>query len=182
MTQPRAAQAAPGPGAALDRFGRSSILPWLPSYTATRARTSAWRMDDCWGSCTTEAAPSAQAAIIRAPVPVAHYPALNVCASTAQRIEEIVARIRIRQEAGLPLLSIPKELRRMKQAADATAFEQSADRHRQAVWEEVLGPVRADRGETNWRPTRLMEGLAFQAQVGRIFRERFELFQHHGQK
>jgi hypothetical protein len=35
QSQPRAAQAAPGPGAALDRFGRSSILPWLPSYAAT---------------------------------------------------------------------------------------------------------------------------------------------------
>ena len=40
------------------------------------------------------------------------------------------------------------------------AFEEFADRHRQAVWEEVLAPVREARGEPNWRPTRLMEGLA----------------------
>jgi hypothetical protein len=69
----------------------------------------------------------------------------------------------------------------MKQLTDAMAFEEFAGRHRQAVWNEVLGPMRAARGEPNYRPTRLMEGLAFQAQVGKILRERFELSQHHGQ-
>jgi hypothetical protein len=101
--------------------------------------------------------------------------AWNVCASTAQKIEEIAARNIIRAEAGLPLLSVPQELRRMKQVTDAMAFEEFAERHRQAVWNEVLGPVRETRGEPNWRPTRLMEGLAFQAQVSKILRERFEV-------
>ena len=55
------------------------------------------------------------------------------------------------------------------------AFEEFADRHGQSVWEEVLAPVREARGEPNWSPTRLMEGLAFQAQVGKILRERFEI-------
>ena len=68
--------------------------------------------------------------------------ALNVCARTAQKIEEIVARNIIRAEAGLPLLSVARELRRMKAAVDATAFQEFADRHRQAVWDEVLVPVR----------------------------------------
>jgi hypothetical protein len=101
--------------------------------------------------------------------------AWKVCASTAQKIEEIAARNIIRAEAGLPLLSVPQELRRMKQVTDAMAFEEFAERHRQAVWNEVLGPVRETRGEPNWRPTRLMEGLAFQAQVSKILRERFEV-------
>jgi hypothetical protein len=100
--------------------------------------------------------------------------AWNVCAGTAQKIEEIAARNIIRAEAGLPLLSIPRELRRMKQAADAREFEEFADRHSQEVWDEVLAPVQEARGEPNWRPTRLMEGYAFQAQVSRILRERFE--------
>src|SRR3974390_3069411 len=65
---------------------------------------------------------------------------LNVCAATARRIEKITARNRIREEACLPLLSIPKELRRMKEAADAAEFEEFAARHRQAVWDEVLAP------------------------------------------
>ena len=60
---------------------------------------------------------------------------------------------------------------------DAMAFEEFADRHRQAVWEEVLGPVREARGEPNWRPTGFMEGMALQAQVGKSFRERFKVAQ-----
>jgi|ERR1700730_6288358 len=113
-------------------------------------------------------------ALTVAEMPTSESPAWNVCASTARKIEEIAARNIIREEAGLPLLSIPKELRRMKQVADAAAFEEFTERHRQAVWNEVLGPVRETRGEPNWYPSRLMEGLAFQAQVGKIMRERFE--------
>ena len=108
---------------------------------------------------------------------VSETPALNVCASTARTIQEIAERNRIREQAGLSLLSIPKELRRMKQVTDAMAFEEFAGRHRHAVWNEVLGPMRAARGEPNYRPTRLMEGLAFQAQVGKILRERFKVAQ-----
>jgi hypothetical protein len=110
-------------------------------------------------------------------IPASDVSALNVCAATARRIEEIAARNIIRAEAGLPLLSVPQELRRMKQITDAMAFEQFADQHRQAVWDEVLGPVRETRGEPNWRPNGLMEGLAFQAQVSRILRERFKVAQ-----
>jgi hypothetical protein len=98
----------------------------------------------------------------------------NVCAGTARKIKEIAARNIIRAEAALPLLSVPQELRRMKMVEDAMAFEAFADRHSQAVWEEVLAPVREARGEPNWRPHGLMEGLAFQAQVSKILRERFE--------
>ena len=108
--------------------------------------------------------------------------AWNVCAGTARKIKEIAARNIIRAEAGLPLLSIPRELRRMKQVTDAMAFEDFADLHRQAVLEEVLAPVREARGEPNWRPTGFMEGMGFQAQVEKLLRERFELSQHHGQK
>jgi hypothetical protein len=39
--------------------------------------------------------------------------ALNVCAGTARKIEEIAQRNRIREQARLPLLSIPKELRKI---------------------------------------------------------------------
>ena len=71
----------------------------------------------------TEAAKAA-AAVNVAAIPGSEPPALNVCASTARHIQEIVARNKIREEAGLPLLSIPKELRRMKQLADATDFDE----------------------------------------------------------
>jgi hypothetical protein len=62
----------------------------------------------------------------------------------------------------------------MKQITDAMAFEKFAAIHRQAIWEEALASVREARGEPCWRPTRLMEGLALQAQVSKILRERFE--------
>jgi hypothetical protein len=103
--------------------------------------------------------------------------ACNICAGTAQKIQEIASRNIMRAEAGLPLLSIPRELRRMKQVTDAMAFEEFADRHSQEVWDEVLAPVRETKGQPNWCPTRLMEGLAFQAQVSKILRERFKVAQ-----
>ena len=101
----------------------------------------------------TETAIPAEAAITPAPIPVAHPPTLNVCAVTARRIEEIVARNRIRAEACLPLLSIPKELRRMKETADTAEFEAFANAHRGAVWDEVLATKRQGRGEPNWHPS-----------------------------
>ena len=110
-----------------------------------------------------------------ATIPVSNVSALNVCASTARKIQEIAKRNRIREEAALPLLSIPKELRKIKNAEIAAEFDEFADRHRQEVWKEVLAPVRQAKGEPNWRPTRLMQGFAFQAQVSRILRERFEV-------
>jgi hypothetical protein len=120
----------------------------------------------------TEAATPA-AAIEPAPLPVSHSPALNVCDATARRIEEITARNRIRQEAGLPLLSIPRELRKMKLADDLAEFEKFAAIHRQAVWDEVLAPVREVKGEPNWHPKAFMAGLGFQSKVRKILRERF---------
>jgi hypothetical protein len=104
-------------------------------------------------------------------VPVPSIP--NVCAATARRVEEIIARNRIRAEACLPLLSIPKELRRMKEVAIAAKFEAFADAHRAAVWDEVLATKREARGEPNWHPAGWMEGMAFQSEVSRILRRRF---------
>src|SRR6516162_11049354 len=55
-------------------------------------------------------------------IPTSEPSPLKLCAATTRRIEEITARNRIRAEACLPLLSIPKELRRMKEADDANAL------------------------------------------------------------
>jgi hypothetical protein len=109
-----------------------------------------------------------------AEIPTGDISALNVCAETARRISEIVARNRIRQEAQLPLLSIPQELRRMKALEDAAKFEEFAALHRQEVWDEVLAPVREAKGNSHWRPTGWMEGMGYQAQVSEILRVRFE--------
>jgi hypothetical protein len=111
-------------------------------------------------------------------IPTSEPSPLNVCAATARRIEAIVARNRIREEARLPLLSIPKELRRMKEAADTAEFEAFADVHRGAVWDEVLAPTREAKGNPHWRPTGMMEGLAYQTRVSKILHERFMAQQH----
>jgi hypothetical protein len=105
--------------------------------------------------------------------PVSDVPALNVSPGTARRIQEIVQRNEIRKAAGLPLLSIPTELRKMKEVERAAEFEKFAAVHREAILEEVLAPIRGARGEHCWQPTRFMEGLALQAQVSRLLRERF---------
>jgi hypothetical protein len=97
----------------------------------------------------------------------------KVCASTARRIAEIAKRNRIREEAGLPLLSIAKELRRMKTAEEEAKFEAFTAVHEGAVWDEVLAPERERRGQPDWRPSSFMEGLAFQSQVNRVLHERF---------
>ena len=122
----------------------------------------------------TEAATPADVSITPAPIPGAHRSALNLCAATARRIEEIVARNRIRQEAQLPLLSIPQELRRMKAVEDAAEFEEVAALHRQEAWDEVLASVREAKRNPHWRPTSWMEGMGYQAQVSKILRIRFE--------
>ena len=111
-------------------------------------------------------------------IPTSEPSPLNVCTATARRIEEIIARNRIRAEACLPLLSIPKELRRMKMVDDATEFEEFAARHRQAVWDEVLRPVREAKDDPTWRPTGFMESLAYQGRVSKVLHERFIAQQH----
>src|SRR5690349_10165677 len=96
---------------------------------------------------------------------------LNVCAGTARRLADIAARNRIRQEAGLPLLSIPQELRRMKNADDAAEFEAFASEHSAAVYEEILKAERNRRGQSDWRPSGWMDSMAHQSRVSRILRQ-----------
>ena len=106
-------------------------------------------------------------------IPTSEPSPLKLCAATARRIEEIIARNRIRAEACLPLLSIPKELRRMKEATVAAKFEAFANAHRATVWDEVLATKREERGEPNWHPSGWMDGMGFQSEVSRILQQRF---------
>jgi hypothetical protein len=92
----------------------------------------------------------------------------NVCAATARRIAEIAKRNRIREEVKLPLLSIAKELRRMKTAEQQAEFEAFAAVHGRAAWDDVLAPERKRRGQPDWKPSSFMEGLAFQSRVNRV--------------
>jgi hypothetical protein len=89
------------------------------------------------------------------------------CAATARRLAEIARRNEIRREANLPLLSVPKELRRMKKQQLLEEFGRFEIAHGKAVWAEVLKSRREVEG-SNWRPTNWMEGMAYQNRVRKI--------------
>ena len=96
----------------------------------------------------------------------------NFCAATARRLVEIALRNEIRQEAKLPLLSVPKELRRIKRQEDLGEFSRFEAAHGKAVWDEVLKARREAEGNPNWRPG-WMEGVRYQSEVYKILRQRF---------
>ena len=101
--------------------------------------------------------------------PPRHPP--STCAP--RRLLDIARRNEIRREAGLPLLSTVKELRRLKQYEDGELFERFKAQHRDVVWEEVLKPRRAAEGNPNWFPRNWAEGVGYQSEVYKILRERF---------
>jgi hypothetical protein len=96
----------------------------------------------------------------------------NFSAATARRLLEIARRNEIRREAKLPLLPIPKELRRMKRQEDLEEFERFEAVYGKAVWDEVLKERREAEGNPNWRPS-WMEGVSHQSEVYKILREQF---------
>jgi hypothetical protein len=99
--------------------------------------------------------------------------AQNFSAVTLLRLREIAERNRVRQEAGLPLLSVPKELRRMKEAAEAEKFRNFAEAHRRRVYEKMLARDRRRRGDPRWAPTGMLSGggLWFGARVDEQLRK-----------
>jgi len=107
----------------------------------------------------------------------AEAPALNVCAATARRLLDIARRNEIRREAGLPLLSTVKELRRMKEHEDGELrrieFEQFEAQYQKEVWDAVLRPRREAEGDPNWFPPNWAEGVGYQSDVYKILRKRF---------
>jgi hypothetical protein len=79
-------------------------------------------------------------------------PATHFSDATARCLTEIARRNETRREAKLPLLSIPKELRRTKAQEGAEAFHRFEAEHSRAVWEQVLQSRREAEGNPNWRP------------------------------
>jgi hypothetical protein len=100
---------------------------------------------------------------------------VKVCATTARRVIE--CRNRLRRDAGLPLLEVAKEWRRMKEQDDSQkfsdAFGRFAAKYSKSVWDEVLKPRREALGDPNWKPKYWSEGVGYQGEVFRILRERF---------
>jgi hypothetical protein len=90
----------------------------------------------------------------------------TLSAATARRLTEIARRNEIRREANLPLLLIPKELRRMKDQEKLEQFERFEAAYGKAVWQEVLKPRREAEGNPYWRPS-WTEGVRYQTQVNK---------------
>jgi hypothetical protein len=116
--------------------------------------------------------PAQEIGLTNAPPVSSEAEASTLSDTTALRIQEIEARNRLREEVGLPVLSISKELRRIKTAADQGVFRQFEASHGNAVWDEVLKPIRDEKGDPNWRPG-WMQGVALQNDFYRILRQRF---------
>ena len=89
------------------------------------------------------------------------------------RLLEIGARNELRREAGLPLLSIPRGLRRMKENEVAQEFERFEIAHRDTIWDAVLKPRREAEGDPNWRPRNTFEGLGYQKEVFNTLKKQF---------
>ena len=98
---------------------------------------------------------------------------LKVCAATARRLIEIHGRNELRRAAQLPPLSIPKELRRMKQQEELEAFQQFEAAYGPAVWAQVLEARRRAESEPNWRPN-WIEGVHYQNEVRTALKARFK--------
>ena len=94
----------------------------------------------------------------------------NFCAAMARRLLEIARRNEIRQEAGLPLLPVVQELRKMKRQVGLEESERFAAVHHEAILEQVLKPRRDD--NPNWRPN-FLENMGYQNQIHKILWERF---------
>jgi hypothetical protein len=99
--------------------------------------------------------------------------ACNFGRVTVLRFRQIAERNRIRREAGLPLLSVSKELRRMKEVADTERFREFADAHRKTVYIKMLARMRRRCGVPNWAPTGMLSGggMCFAAQVEKQIRK-----------
>jgi hypothetical protein len=97
----------------------------------------------------------------------------NFDSVTVVRLREIAERNRIRHEAGLPLLSAPKELRHMKEATDTEKFRKFADAHRKSVYNKMLARTRRRCGDPNWVPSGMFSGggMWFNVQVDRQVRK-----------
>jgi TAT (twin-arginine translocation) pathway signal sequence len=112
------------------------------------------------------------------PTSTASEHVLKVSATMARRLVEIQLRNQLRREGKLPLLSIAKEVRRIKETEDGQKFSEAfgtfAAKYRRAVWDQVLQPRRKVLDDPNWRPRYFSEGVGYAGEIDRILRERFE--------
>ena len=116
---------------------------------------------------------AAVAAPVRSFAMVLDAEAANFCAVTATRLAEIGRRNCLRNEFGLPLLSVAAELRRMKTAADTEKVKRFRMALRQPVF-QPLARARRQRGDSAWTPNGFGERWQFSRQVEMRLRKLYE--------
>lgn len=89
-------------------------------------------------------------------------------------ITEIKERNRLRREAGLPLLSVAEEVRKVFEAQRARGFERFVETSplRKQIEDELLARQRLARHDPEWKPTGMLSGggWAFYLEVRRLLR------------
>lgn len=83
-------------------------------------------------------------------------------------IQDIVAQVqernRLRRDAGLPLVSVAKEVRTIVEAKRKAAFEADFEHfirttiYKEQFEEELFAAERLARGDLNWRPSGMLSG------------------------
>jgi hypothetical protein len=94
-------------------------------------------------------------------LPPAETPAIKVFAASARRLREIAGRNEIRRQAGLPLLSIRKELRRMKEHEDGElrriefeSFRHTSRPQQSGAFERISTSSLQNKFMMGWTPRR----------------------------
>jgi hypothetical protein len=115
-----------------------------------------------------EVTPSAAQGVLAAP----DVPALNLSATMAKRVKDIAQRNAVRAGAGLPLIPLVPELRRMKKVELEAAFARFEAAHDNAVLEAIIKRRREEIGDPSWTP-RWAESVAIGNRVRGILLQRF---------
>jgi hypothetical protein len=101
-------------------------------------------------------------------------PILKVSATTARRLAEIESRNELRRQAGLPLVSVVQEWRRLKTIESAQDFANFVERFRSRMQEKVLARIRRRQGDAQWKPQGAFQGMAFQNDVSARMKRLYE--------
>lgn len=106
------------------------------------------------------------------PVPLTpKAPAQTFSAANAKRLMVIARRNSLRKEAGLPLLSVTKEIRLMKSIETAERFATFSETFRYRVRDKTLARTQRRQNDPDWKPNDKWEGIAFETEVnGRVSR------------
>jgi hypothetical protein len=102
--------------------------------------------------------------------------AQSFSAANAKRLLEIARRNSLRKEAGLPLLSVSKEIRLMKSVEAAERFARFSEALRHRIRDNALARTRRWQNDPNWKPKDKWESSTFEREVNQRLTRLFTRF------